>query len=340
MKKALLFESLDNNRVRCRLCAHYCVIAPGRRGICQVRENRNGVLYTLVYGRTISRNVDPIEKKPLYHFLPGSRAFSIAAPGCNFHCDWCQNWEISQQPREGQIIAGQELAPEAVVKEALAADCRSVAYTYTEPTVFFEYCLDTARCARDNGLRNVFISNGYMSAEMLAQLHPWLDAANIDLKAFRDTTYQRFAGGRLQPVLDNLKRLHDYGIWTEVTTLLIPGLNDSAAELRELAEFMVRELGPETPWHVSRFFPQYKQNDRPPTPPQTILTAVEIGRAAGLQYIYPGNLAQKTQTRCPGCGAVLIERDGFRVGLMPVTTAGCCPECGAQVGGIWGDAGP
>ncbi|WP_029911328.1 AmmeMemoRadiSam system radical SAM enzyme [Pelobacter seleniigenes] len=340
MKKALLFESLDNNRVRCRLCAHYCVIAPGRRGICQVRENRNGVLYTLVYGRTISRNVDPIEKKPLYHFLPGSRAFSIAAPGCNFHCDWCQNWEISQQPREGQIIAGQELAPEAVVKEALAAGCRSVAYTYTEPTVFFEYCLDTARCARDNGLRNVFISNGYMSAEMLAQLHPWLDAANIDLKAFRDTTYQRFAGGRLQPVLDNLKRLHDYGIWTEVTTLLIPGLNDSAAELRELAEFMVRELGPETPWHVSRFFPQYKQNDRPPTPPQTILEAVEIGRAAGLQYIYPGNLAQKTQTRCPGCGAVLIERDGFRVGLMRVTTASCCPECGAQVGGIWGDAGP
>ncbi len=340
MKKALLFESLDNNRVRCRLCAHDCVIVPGRRGLCQVRENRDGVLYTLVYGRTISRNVDPIEKKPLYHFLPGSLAFSIAAPGCNLHCDWCQNWEISQQPREGQVLAGQDLPPEAVVKEALAAGCRSIAYTYTEPTVFFEYCLDTARAARDQGLRNVLISNGFMSAEMLAQLHPWLDAANIDLKTFRDATYQRTTGGRLQPVLDNLIRLRDYGIWTEVTTLLIPGLNDSTEELRDLAEFMVQELGPETPWHVSRFFPTYKQNDRPPTPPQTILQAVEIGRLAGLRHIYPGNLAQETQTRCPGCGAVLIERYGFRVRLMRVTTAGHCPDCGAQVGGIWGDAAP
>ena len=340
MKKALLFESLDNNRVRCRLCAHDCVIAPGRRGLCQVRENQDGVMYTLVYGRTISRNVDPIEKKPLYHFLPGSLAFSIAAPGCNLHCDWCQNWEISQQPREGQVLAGQDLAPEAVAKEALAAGCRSIAYTYTEPTIFFEYCFDTARAARDQGLRNVLISNGFMSAEMLAQLHPWLDAANIDLKTFRDATYQRSAGGRLQPVLDSLIRLRDYGIWTEVTTLLIPGLNDSTEELRDLAEFMVQELGPETPWHVSRFFPTYKQNDRPPTPPQTILQAVEIGRLAGLRHIYPGNLAQETQTRCPGCGAVLIERYGFRVRLMRVTTAGHCPDCGAQVGGIWGDAAP
>ena len=334
MKEAMLYQKLDGDKVRCQLCAHYCVITNGKKGICQVRENRDGTLYTLVYGRTITQNVDPIEKKPLYHFYPGSQAFSIGTPGCNMHCDWCQNWEISQMPREQHFIAGYELSPADIVSAAKKSACRSIAYTYTEPTIFFEYSYDTAKLAREAEIANIYVSNGYMSAEMLELFHPWLDAVNIDLKTFRDETYRQYTGGKLQPVLDSLKKIHDYGIWLEVTTLVIPGVNDDPQELQEIAEFIATELGTDTPWHVSRFYPQYKLQQTPPTPPDTLHRAGEIGRAAGLNYVYLGNLSEETDTCCPACGKVLIRRSGFGISSNQVDNNGCCPDCGEAIAGV------
>lgn len=335
MKEALLYRQLDSNRVACRLCAHFCVIAEGRRGWCGVRENRAGKLYSLVYGYSISRNVDPIEKKPLYHFHPGSRAFSIATPGCNMHCHWCQNWQISQVAADQPLPVGETLAPERIVSLAQQSGCRSIAYTYTEPTVFFEYCLATARLARAAGIANVLVSNGYMSAEMLELLHPWLDGANIDLKAFRDATYRTYTGARLQPVLDSLKRLRDYGVWLEVTTLIIPGINDDPGELQEMAGFIAGELGADTPWHISRFHPQYQLSHLPPTPVASIHAAVEAGRSAGLNYVYCGNLATGNATCCPNCGAVLIDRNGgYDVRSNRVSATGACPACAQAIAGV------
>ena len=333
MKEALLYQKLDQNRVRCQLCAHYCVISRDKKGLCQVRENRDGTLYSLVYGRTISQGVDPIEKKPLYHFHPGSRSFSIATPGCNFRCDWCQNWEISQMPREQHFIGGKELSPEEVVVAAQKSDCGSIAYTYTEPTIFFEYSYDTARLAREAGLANVYVSNGYMSAEMLELFHPWLDAANIDLKAFRDETYRKYVGARLQPVLDSLKRLSSYGVWLEVTTLLIPGVNDDPQELRDIAKFIATELGTDTPWHISRFFPQYKMEQIAPTSPDVLQRAVEIGYSAGLKYVYLGNCGGESNTNCPACGMVVIRRNRFEISCQ-VDDGGCCSHCGETIAGV------
>lgn len=334
MKEALLYDKLPENRVRCRLCAHRCTITDGHLGLCQVRENRGGTLYTLVYGRTISQAVDPIEKKPLYHFRPGSLSFSIATPGCNFRCEWCQNWEISQMPREQHLIGGHPATPEQIVDGARRARCRSIAYTYTEPTIFFEYSHDTARLARAAGLANVYVTNGFMTPEMLEMARHWLDAANVDLKAFRDETYRRFIGARLQPVLDSLLKMKALGIWLEVTTLIIPGLNDDPEELRELAEFLHRELGPDTPWHISRFFPHYHMRQTPPTPVGTLHQAEEIGRAAGLRYIYLGNVAEETNTFCPGCGNLLIRRLGFSVAENNLLADGTCPDCGLTVPGV------
>ncbi len=334
MKEAWLYDKQDNHRVACRLCAHFCVIGDGKRGRCGVRENRGGVLYTLVYGHTIARNIDPIEKKPLFHFYPGSRSFSVATPGCNMHCHWCQNAGISQVPAGLQLPVGDPFTPQQIVTAAAKGKCRSIAYTYTEPTIFFEYSHDIATCARDAGIANVFVSNGYMSEDMLQRAHSLLDAANIDLKAFRDTTYRNYAGARLQPVLDSLKRIHDYGIWLEVTTLIIPGINDDPQELRELTDFIVSELGADTPWHVSRFYPQYKLQQLPPTPVATIHQAVDIGRAAGLNYIYVGNLGSESDTRCPACNALLIERTGYSLKRNRITESSRCPDCGHPIAGV------
>jgi pyruvate formate lyase activating enzyme len=333
MKEAILYERLPKNRVRCHLCAHRCVIGDGRRGVCGVRENRDGALYTLVYGRTISRNVDPVEKKPLYHFHPGSLAYSIATPGCNFRCRWCQNWEISQLPREHHLIGGHEAAPEQIVAEAQRAGSQSIAYTYTEPTVFFEYTYDIARLAHRAGIANIYVTNGYLTAEALDVIAPYLDAANVDLKAFREPTYRRYAGARLQPVLDSLKAIRRRGIWLEVTTLIIPGLNDDPAELRDAATFVAQELGPDTPWHISRFFPDYLMTDRPPTPVETLRRALDIGRAAGLRYVYVGNVAGETHTHCYRCGRLLIRRAGYAVAENHIRN-GRCPSCEAPIAGV------
>ena len=290
---------------------------------------------SLVYGGVVAAAAEPIEKKPLFHAFPGSLAFSIATSGCNFHCRFCQNWEIAQAHREGIYPVVTPLPPARVIARAVASGARSVAYTYVEPTVFMEYVVDTARLAREAGLANVLVTNGYQTPEALDLLGPLTDAANVDLKAFSDRFYRRVCGARLAPVLDALVGMRERGIWVEVTTLLVPGLNDDPAELRALASWLVDELGPETPWHVSRFFPAYRMADLDPTPAGTIARAVEIGRDAGLGHVYSGNLgmAGDDDTCCTGCGEPLIRRRGFRV-TENLLVGGACPICARPLAGI------
>ncbi|MEW6184503.1 MAG: AmmeMemoRadiSam system radical SAM enzyme [Thermodesulfobacteriota bacterium] len=334
MKEALLYDKREDRQVHCRVCNHHCLIKEGRRGICGVRENRQGILYSLVYGKPIAAHVDPIEKKPLFHFLPGSQSFSLATAGCNFRCRFCQNADISQV-RDLQEIPGKEVAPEEIVTAALKAHCRSISYTYTEPTIFFEYARDIALLAETRGLKNVFVSNGYMSREVLETLHPHLHAVNVDLKAFQDTFYKQQCGARLEPVLETLRIMKRLGIWVEVTTLIIPTLNDSKEELEALAKFIQEELGAETPWHISRFHPTFQLNDLPPTPVKTLQQAWEIGKAAGLRYVYtgnvPGDAAEKTY--CHHCGHLLLDRFGFSV-LKNNLKEGRCPQCGTTMEGF------
>jgi pyruvate formate lyase activating enzyme len=340
MKEALLYEKLENSRVRCALCAHRCLIAEGKRGICQVRENREGTLYSLVYGQLVAQGVDPIEKKPLFHFHPGSTALSIATVGCNFRCTFCQNADISQAPRELGRVAGRYVSPEAVVEAARRQRSSSIAYTYTEPTTFFEYTYDTAQLAHQAGIANVYVTNGYMSPEMLETMTsetepPLMDAANVDLKAFRDGFYRHQCGASLQPVLDSLRMMKARGVWVEVTTLLIPGLNDSDEELRDIAHFVATELGVETPWHVSRFHPTYRMLDRPSTPVGTLNRAREIGFGAGLHYVYEGNVPGSggENTLCPRCGEVVVRRVGFSV-VDHKAHEGVCAYCGTEIEGV------
>lgn len=334
--EAILWEPLapGDKRVRCDLCAHHCVIPPGKLGACCVRENVDGRLFTLVYDRTISQHVDPIEKKPLFHFLPGTTAFSIATPGCNFRCAFCQNWEISQMPREGALM-GSLLRPADVARAAQRHGSASIAYTYTEPTIFAEYALDCAREAKALGIKNVFVSNGYMTPRLIDLMDGLIDGINVDLKAGRGEFYRRISGAGLQPVLENLKLLRRHGIWLEVTTLVIPGLNDTDDELRWVARYLVEEVGADTPWHISRFFPQYHMADTPPTPAAVLERAYSIGKEAGLHYVYVGNLPghQTESTFCPGCGKLVIERAGYHLGRRNLRD-GRCAFCGTPIAGV------
>ncbi|MBW2617869.1 MAG: AmmeMemoRadiSam system radical SAM enzyme [Deltaproteobacteria bacterium] len=336
MREAFLYEKLACEQVQCRLCAHYCLIKPGGRGVCTVRENREGILYSLVYNRPIAQHIDPIEKKPLFHFLPGSLSYSIATVGCNFRCRFCQNANISQMPRDEKRIVGQEVSAEEVVAEAKAHGCASISYTYTEPTIFGEYVYDIATLARQAGIKNVLVTNGYQSPEAREKLGPIIDAANVDLKSFKESFYKEQCGAKLAPVLETLTSFKEQGVWIEVTTLIIPGLNDSPVELKEIAGFIASRLGAETPWHISRFHPDYRLTDRPGTPVATLERAAQIGRAAGLKYVYLGNApgAGGETTCCPGCGARLIDRLGFTISLNRVPE-GTCPECGARVDGVF-----
>ena len=331
---ALLAVAEADGAVRCLACAHRCLVRPGRAGICHVRENRDGTLVSLVFGQAVAANADPIEKKPLFHFHPGSVAFSIATRGCNFHCLHCQNWAISQVAGVEEVGQTFALPPDRVVAAALGSGSRSIAYTYTEPTIFIEYALETARLAADAGLENVLVTNGYQTPEALDLLSGLIDAANVDLKSFDDRFYRRICGAKLAPILDTLVGMKARGIWLEVTTLLIPGLNDDPARLEALARWIVAELGPETPWHVSRFFPTYRLTDLDPTPVATIQGAVEIGRGAGLRHVYSGNLAGDDDTRCAGCGTVLIRRHGFSVARTAALAGGACDRCGRRLAGI------
>ena len=335
--EAYLYESLEGKKVKCNLCSHRCIIKDSRRGICAVRENRSGILLTLVYGKAIARHVDPIEKKPLFHFLPGTLSYSIATVGCNFRCKFCQNADIAQMPADHKgVIMGDTVTPQEVVAAADKSACRSISYTYTEPTVFFELAYDTAKIAHERGIRNVFVTNGYMTAEALEMIEPYLDAANVDLKAFSDRYYKDMCGARLKHVLETLKRMKSCGIFVEVTTLIVPGLNDDKTELKELAEFIANDLGTETPWHISRFHPTYKLSDRPVTPVKTLTMAREIGLGAGLKYVYTGNVPGNNgeNTFCPACGEIVIERRGFQVGAMRIKD-GRCTLCDAPIDGVW-----
>jgi len=335
MKRALFQVPQEGKDVTCGLCSHRCRIRDGKLGLCAVRENEDGILYSLVYDKVIAQNVDPIEKKPLFHFQPGSQSYSLATPGCNFRCRHCQNSDISQLPRElrGRII-GKAVAPAAIVLAAQQARCASISYTYTEPTIFFELAYDTARCAKDAGLRNVFVTNGYITPEALSMIRPVLDAANIDLKSFSDDFYRKICGARLAPVLDAIQNYKQAGIWIEITTLIIPGHNDSDAELRQIAEF-IRSVGEEIPWHVSRFHPTYKLTDAGITPSETLKRARQIGLDAGLRYVYEGNIpGEGEDTLCWSCGKTLIKRIGFRV-IENTITKGACGHCGAVIDGVW-----
>jgi pyruvate formate lyase activating enzyme len=334
MKEAMFYERESGGQVRCGLCRFRCLIRDGARGICAVRENRGGTLYSLVYGKLCAEHVDPIEKKPLFHVMPGSRSYSIATAGCNFHCRHCQNYTISQVDRNAPI-PGAEQTPQEIVQRAMDSSCRSISYTYTEPTIFYEFAYDTARLAREAGLKNIFVTNGYISREALATIAPFLDAANIDLKGFSEGFYRDVVHARLSEVLDSIIEYRKQGIWLELTTLIIPGLNDSEAELQGIASFIVANLGIDTPWHVSQFYPTYKLLDIPRTPVATLRKAREIGLAAGLRYVYEGNVPGEggENTCCPSCSSVLIRRYGYVIETDRISN-GACPDCGAAIAGV------
>ena len=323
--------------IRCAadLCPHNCVIQPDHRGICGVRENQSGNLIALSYGKAIAVHDDPIEKKPLFHVLPGSRSLSVATVGCNLRCAHCQNYEISQYQRSDVRIPGDYLSPEELSDAAQQVGAKTISFTYTEPTIFMEWAQDCAAAANNVGVRSVFVTNGYTAAQPIRDIQPNLAAANVDLKGFTEEFYRYTCKARLQPVLDTIRLMHTLGIWIEVTTLLIPGLNDNPDELSRLADFLV-SVDPAIPWHISRFHPDYQMHDRPATNPASISRAHEIGTRAGLKFIYAGNLPgdQAENTYCPACRSLLIERYGFNVARNRLDQ-GHCPDCRCEIPGIW-----
>lgn len=334
MKEALFYENI-NGKVRCHLCNHHCIIKEGKRGICGTRENHAGKLNSLVYGKSVAAGVDPIEKKPFFNFYPGSSAYSVATVGCNFRCLHCQNWEISQMPRNKEVkIIGDALSPETIVANAKSMGCKSIAYTYTEPTVFFEYVYDIAKLAHKEGIKNVFVTNGYSTTEAISEIAPYLDAANVDLKGFSETFYQKVCGARLQPVLDNIGLYKKLGIWIEVTTLIIPNYNDNKHQIEEIAGF-IKGVGEDIPWHISAFYPTYKLLDVPPTPVESLRMARDIGLKAGLRYVYEGNIPGEggENTYCYKCGELLVDRYGFEI-IRNTLADGTCPKCKVRIDGM------
>lgn len=334
MREARFWTQREGSTVQCGLCPHGCVIKDGHAGICAVRRNEGGTLYSLVWGKAIAANIDPIEKKPLFHFLPGSRSFSIATVGCNLQCEFCQNSDISQYPREEGRITGRDFLPEDVVNEAEAHHCASISYTYTEPTIYLEYVLDTAAIAKTSGIANVLVTNGYTTADVIRDEFPGLiDAANVDLKAFTERFYKELCNARLKPVLDAIQAYHEAGVWIEVTTLMIPGENDSAAELKDIAAF-IKSLSEDIPWHVSRYYPRYHYDKAAPTSADALEQARDIGLAEGLKFVYTGNVPGRASehTYCPRCGAIVIERMGFSIQARRMVD-GCCAQCRTPIPG-------
>ncbi len=334
-KEAMLYSSLEEGKVSCFLCSHRCQIVDSKFGICGVRQNKKGKLYTHVFSEVIAAHVDPIEKKPLHHFLPGTTSFSIATIGCNFRCPFCQNWEISQlSKRKEEGASGYKLSPEGVVAAAKENGCQSISYTYTEPTIFFEYAYETAKLADKEGLGNVFVTNGYMTAEALETIKPYLHACNVDLKSFREEFYHEMCQAHLEPVLESIRLMRKLGIWVEITTLVVPGENDGDDELKDIARF-IAQTDIDIPWHVSRFHPNYKLTDKKATPVETLRRAYAIGKSEGLHYIYVGNVyGESEDTQCPSCGKALIRRQGFFVSDFKLKDSSC-PFCGAHVAGVF-----
>ncbi len=335
MKESYLYKKLANKVVQCNTCSHRCSILPKNYGICGVRKNIDGKLYALNYGKAISESIDPIEKKPFFHFLPGTHSLSIATVGCNFRCGNCQNWQISQTVKTDRslIEVGENLSPQEIVQDAIKSKCPSISYTYTEPTIFLEYALDTMKIAREKNIKNAWVTNGFMSEETLRMIAPYLDAANVDLKSFDDKFYKTYCGASVYPVLENLKQMKKLGIWIEVTTLVIPTLSDSEKMLKDIAQFIHKELGSETPWHISVFSGaiSWKMQNIPQTPIEKIHKACEIGEKAGLKYIYAGNVPgnSRENTYCPNCGNLAIRRIGFMTERMDKD--GKCRKCGKSL---------
>jgi len=335
VKDAWMSNPLKSGNVQCLACSHLCRISPGHKGICGVRKNIDGKLKLLVYGRASAVNVDPVEKKPLFHFYPGTRIFSFGTIGCNFRCDFCQNWDLSQYHKSHQdeeiINSGIALSPEEIIRQCLENKIPSVAFTYNEPGIFFEYAYDTAKLAKENSIHTVYVSNGFENRAALEKIRPYLDAINTDLKAFTDDYYMKICGGRIEPVKDNIRWIRESGIWQEITTLIVTNRNDSEDELKRLAEFLAK-VSPDMPWHISRYFPAYKLSE-PPTPLKTLKMAYKIGKEAGLKYVYVGNVSTDNleNTLCPECGKTLIERDGYEVSNHLKRES--CPDCGLKVPG-------
>ena len=334
MIEALLYHREEKKKVRCFLCAHRCLLREDQVGICHVRKNVAGILYSLNYDRVNAVHLDPIEKKPLYHFFPASTSLSIAAMGCNFSCQFCQNHELSQVLEEA-LICGEKISPESLIQKAIRARALSISYTYTEPTVFFELMLETARLAKQANLKNVMVTNGYMSREALEMMSPYLDAANIDLKFFSEDFYRIYCGAKLHPVLETIREMKRRGIWIEVTTLLIPGLNAGLDDQKRMVSFLL-DLDPFLPWHVSRFFPQYRLTDRPITPEGDMFFLLDLAAEMGLRFVYGGNLDDDrySDTFCPECRLLLIRRHRYQV-ESPGMAGGACLRCARPVPGVW-----
>jgi pyruvate formate lyase activating enzyme len=336
MRESILYDKLGKKLVRCRTCSHFCVVAPGKRGICGVRENIGGKLFFLPYARAIAANIDPIEKKPLFHFLPGSSTFSISTVGCNLRCGNCQNWEISQFGKPAEVTqkmiekSGEELLPKEIIKLAKENNCPSISYTYTEPTIFLEYALEAMKLAKEVGLKNVWVSNGFMSNDTFRLIAPYLDAINIDIKSFDDKFYSENCGARLEPVLENCRRTVKNNIWLETTTLIIPDFSDDEKMLEKIARFIAKELGDFVPWHVSAFSGtiSWKLQHLSATPVEKIKRAYEIGKLAGLKYVYAGNIlgSDMESTFCSKCGQGMIERTGYNIERLD--KLGKCGKCG------------
>ncbi len=354
MQEAKLYRRLKNNLVQCQACRWHCTIANGQTGLCGVRYNQAGKLYLTVYGQAVGLNLDPIEKKPLNHFLPGQQALSFGTVGCSFGCLFCQNYFQSQPPREirNLKISGREklkllqkiiksesiaISPKQIVELAQENNVSAIAYTYNEPTVFIEYAYDTAKLARQAGIKNIFVSNGFESEESLDYIQPYLDAINIDLKSFKPDFYQKIVRGRLESVLKTIRSVYQKGIHLEITTLIIPGYNDSLKELKAIANF-IKEIDADIPWHITAFYPAYKMADVPPTKPETLLKAWHIGKKAGLNYVYTGNIldSKHSSTYCPNCHSLLIERQAWQTKIVGLDLAsGKCQKCGYQIKGVW-----
>ena len=336
---AWLSKKLSSGKVLCQACAHACKLDEGEYGICGVRKVEGGELKLLVYGLAAAVNVDPVEKKPMFHLLPTTKAFSVGTVGCNFSCSFCQNADISQYPQEHQHrLLGQELPPERIVALAQEYGCDSVAYTYNEPIVWFEYSHDTAKLAHEAGLKNIYVTSGYETKKAIDLLAPYIDGMNIDIKGFTDTFYKEICASKLKPVLEAVRYAHSRGIWIEITTLLIPGKNDSDEEIRGIAEF-IAALDPFIPWHLSAFHPTYKMTDVERTPASTLRRAYKIGQEAGLKYLYVGNIDDEDHesTYCPGCGERVIDRSGHIGQFVTnhLSPEGHCPYCDYQLEGVW-----
>lgn len=345
--KAVLYKKLKNKMVKCLACSHYCTIPENGVGICGVRKNIRGDLHLLVYGKAAAVNIDPIEKKPLFHFLPGTQIFSLGTFGCNFGCLFCQNWDISQPTREIRfkperdkeierlLDVSSDFSPKYIVEYSVKNNIPSIAYTYNEPAIFFEYAYDTAKLAKDYGIKNVFVSNGYESDEALKKIKKYLDAINIDLKSFSEDFYRDICKARLEPVLKNIEKVFEMGIWEEVTTLIIPRKNDSDKELKQIAEFLV-SIDKSIPWHVTAFHPEYKMLDTPPTPKEILYKAYKIGKKAGLKYVYVGNIFDNKyeNTICPKCKKTIIVRNGYLISNIKIKN-GKCEFCNEKIEGVW-----